>query len=56
MQPIDATVKVVAIVETSVYEDQQFMKMEITPYYEKKTFSDPVVKTYKIPVIGGFLQ
>lgn len=49
---IDATVKVVAIVETNIYEDERYTDVKITPRYEKKTFSDPVVKTTKVPVTG----
>ena len=52
LQGIDATVKVVAIIETNVYEDKQYTEMNILPRYEKKTFSDPVIKTSKVPVIG----
>jgi hypothetical protein len=52
MQGIDASVKVIAIVETTTYEDQQYTDINVTPRYEKKTFSDPIVKTFKVPVTG----
>ena len=52
MQGIDVTVKVVAIVETKIYEDQQYTETNITPRYEKKTFSDPIIKTFQVPVTG----
>lgn len=51
MQGIDATVKVVAIIESNFYEDQQYTEVIATPRYEKKTFSEPIVNTYKVPVI-----
>lgn len=52
MQGIDATVKVIAIIETNIYEDQQYTETTVTPRYEKKTFSDPIIKTIKYPVTG----
>jgi hypothetical protein len=52
IQGIDVTVKVIAIVETTIYEDQQYTKTNVTPRYEKKTFSDPIIKTFKVPVTG----
>lgn len=52
MQGIDATVKVIAIVETNFYEDQQYTEMNTKARYEKKTFSDPIVKSVTVPVTG----
>ncbi|MBN8856739.1 MAG: hypothetical protein J0H29_00040 [Sphingobacteriales bacterium] len=52
VQGIDATVKVVAITETNIYEDQEYIETKVEPRYEKKTFSDPIVKTSKVPVTG----
>lgn len=52
MLGIDATVKVIAIIETNTYEDHQYTDTNITPRYEKKTFSDPVIKTLKVPITG----
>ncbi len=52
MQGIDVTVKVVAIIETSEYQDKQFTEVSIQPKYEKKTFSEPVIKTTKVPITG----
>lgn len=52
MQGIDATVKVIAIVETNIYEDQPYIEKAVTPRTEKKTFSDPIVKTIKVPVMA----
>ncbi|CAM4342032.1 hypothetical protein [Flavobacterium terrigena] len=52
MQGIDTTVKVVAIVETNIYNDQQFTETNLSPRYEKKTFSEPVITTIKYPVIS----
>lgn len=50
--PIDAEVKISVFWETNHYEDKQYSQMNLTPRYEKKTFSDPVVKTYTVPVLG----
>lgn len=52
IQGIDATVKVVAIIETNIYEDQQYTETDIIPRYEKQVFSDPIIKTLKVPVTG----
>jgi len=52
MQGIDATVKVIAIIETNIYEDRQDTETNVTPRYEKQTFSDPIIKTFKVPVTG----
>ncbi|WP_333809327.1 hypothetical protein [Flavobacterium sp.] len=51
-QGIDANVKISVIWETNYYEDKQFTDINVTPRYEKKTFSEPIIKTIKVPVIG----
>lgn len=43
---------VVAILETNIYEEKPYTDMSVKARYETKTFSDPVVRTYKVPVIG----
>lgn len=49
-QGIDANVKISVIWETNFYEDKQYTEMNVTPRYEKKQFSDPIIKTFKVPV------
>lgn len=51
-QGIDATVKVIAIVETSEYEDKAFTEMIVNPRFEKKLFKEPTIKSYNAPVTG----
>jgi GH24 family phage-related lysozyme (muramidase) len=51
-QGIDANVKISVIWETNYYEDKQYTEMKVTPRYEKKTFSDPVIKTIRVPETG----
>lgn len=51
-QGIDANVKISVIWETNFYEDKQYTEMNVTPRYEKKQFSDPIIKTFKVPVTG----
>jgi hypothetical protein len=52
MQGVDASVKVIAIVESTTYEDKVITETTLTPRYEKKTFSEPVIKTVRMPVTG----
>lgn len=52
VQGVDASVKVIAIVETMTYEDKVITETTLTPRYEKKTFSEPVIKTVRMPVTG----
>ena len=52
IQGVDASVKVIAIVETTTYEDKVITETNLTPRYEKKTFSEPVIKTVRMPVTG----
>jgi len=49
---INVDVKVSAIIETNTYEDKMYTEEVITPLYEKKIFSDPVIKTQTVPVMG----
>ena len=51
IRPIDVKINVLVMWETNYYEDKQYTEMNVTPRYEKKIFSDPVVKTSKVPVI-----
>lgn len=50
MQGVDAAVKVVAIIETNIYEDKEYIELVVTPKYEKKIFRDPVINTQRVPV------
>jgi len=50
---INVTVKVSAIVETNIYEDKTYTEQVVTPRYEKKIFSDPVISTRLMPVTGS---
>jgi hypothetical protein len=50
--PIDANVKISVVWEITYFEDKQYTEMNVKPRYEKKQFSDPVVRTFKVPVIG----
>ncbi|MES2446523.1 MAG: hypothetical protein V4546_05040 [Bacteroidota bacterium] len=51
-QSIDANIKISVIWETNIYENQLYTDTIITPRYERKTFSDPIIKTFKVPVTG----
>jgi hypothetical protein len=50
MQGVDAAVKVIAIIETRIYEDKEYIELVVTPRYEKKIFRDPVINTQRVPV------
>lgn len=50
--PIDVTIKVTAIVETTVYEDKQYTEQLVHPRYEKQIFSDPMITAHRVPVMG----
>ena len=52
LQGIDANVKISVLWETKYFADKAYVEMSIAPRYEKKTFSDPEVNTYTVPVIG----
>jgi hypothetical protein len=46
---VDATVKVMALVEQTVFEDKAFTDMEVTPRYRKEMLQDPSVRQYRFP-------
>jgi hypothetical protein len=50
---IDVSVKVVAIVETNIYEDKQYTEQIVKPRYERKIFSDPVITRHRVPITGN---
>jgi hypothetical protein len=52
MQGINANVKVVAIIETNLYEDKQYTEQVITARKEKQLFKEPVISSKKVPVTG----
>ncbi len=52
IQGINANIKVVAIVETNIYEDQQYTEQVVIPRTEKQLFKEPVITSKKIPVTG----
>lgn len=51
-QGIDVNLKVSVIWETNYYEDRTFTEKSSVPKYETKVFSEPIIKTYKVPVTG----
>ncbi|MCU0423867.1 MAG: hypothetical protein MUC81_13760 [Bacteroidia bacterium] len=51
-QGIDANIKISVIWETNYYEDKKYTEIIVTPRYEKRTFSEPIIKTFKVPVTG----
>ena len=51
-QGIDANIKISVIWETKYFGDKKYTEMNIIPRYEKKTFSEPIIKTIKVPVTG----
>lgn len=52
LQAIDVDVKISVIWETNIYQDKPYKEMVTTPRYGKKEFSEPVIKTVKVPVTG----
>jgi len=52
VQGIDVNVKISVILETKYYEDKPYLEISLTPRYGKKTFSEPVIRTVKVPVAG----
>jgi hypothetical protein len=52
VQGIDATVKVIAIVETKYFEDKVYNEQKVSPRYEKQTIKEPVIRTVIIPIAG----
>jgi hypothetical protein len=51
LRAIDVDVKVLIIWELQYFQDRQYIEMKINPRYEKKLFTEPIVKTLKVPVI-----
>ncbi|HEX2629482.1 MAG TPA: hypothetical protein VHM26_10725 [Chitinophagaceae bacterium] len=51
-QGIDATVKVVAIIEENLYEDRSYTDTIIKPKMEKQIVKEPKIKTERVPVTG----
>jgi hypothetical protein len=51
-QGIDANVKISIVWETNYYQDKQYTEMNVTPRYEKKQYTDPIIKTVRVPVTG----
>ncbi|WP_224994488.1 hypothetical protein [Cesiribacter sp. SM1] len=49
---IDATVKVVAIIETNIYEDKHYTEQVVSPRTEKQLFKEPVITSSEVPVTG----
>lgn len=49
-QGIDATVKVIVIIEMKTYEDKEYIELVVTPKYEKKIFRGPIINTQQVPV------
>lgn len=47
---IDAEVKVIAMIETNYYEDKKYRDKKLNPKYEKKEFSEPIIKTSTVLV------
>jgi hypothetical protein len=52
LQGIDANVKISVLWETKYFADKAYVEMSIAPRYEKKTFTNPEVNTYTVPVTG----
>jgi hypothetical protein len=51
LQGIDANIKVIAIIETSVYEDKPYTETVIKERHEKQIMKDPIVTNKRIPVV-----
>lgn len=49
---IDVNLKMVVMQVSKTWEDIPFTEQKVTPRYEKQTFSDPIIKTFKVPVTG----
>lgn len=52
IEAIDVDIKISIVWETNTYEDQHYNEMNISPRYEKKQFSEPIITTHKIPRTG----
>ena len=51
-QGIDASVKVVAILENQFYEDKQYIEKIAIPKYETKTYREPIITTIEFPTLA----
>jgi hypothetical protein len=51
IQGIEVNIKVVAMVETKIYQDKTYTEQIINPVYEKRIFKDPIINTSKAPVL-----
>jgi hypothetical protein len=49
---IDVNLKIVVMQVNKTWEDVQFTEQKITPRYEKKIFTEPIIQTTKYPVTG----
>lgn len=49
---IDVDLKMIVMQVSKTWENIQYTEQKVTPRYEKQTFSDPVIKTFKGPVTG----
>lgn len=52
LQGIDVEVKISVVWETNYYKDELYTETKITPRYEKKEFSDPIINTVNVPVLS----
>ncbi|MHB1279197.1 MAG: hypothetical protein ACYC1Q_12470 [Bacteroidia bacterium] len=51
-QGIDVNIKVIAIIETTLYRDEPYQVPIITPIKEKQIFSEPEINQTTVPVIA----
>ncbi len=49
---INVTVKVIAVQVSKTWEDKQYTEQKVNPKYEKQIFTEPNVRTYKVPTLG----
>lgn len=49
-QGIDANIKVIAILETSTFEDREYTEQVISPIIEKQIFKEPTINSLRVPV------
>lgn len=52
LQGIDVDVKVVAIVETKVYQEKSYSEMVIKQKKEKQLYKEPIISKSRIPIAG----
>ena len=51
-QGIDVTLKISIVWETNYYQDKQYTETNVSPRYEKKQYTEPIIKTVRVPVTG----